>query len=50
MHAEYQHIRGRPHGPPSNRPLYVGTIAGPVLPHIERSARQARERIARHGE
>ena len=50
MHAEYQHIRGRPHRPPPNQPLYVGPIAPSVLPHIERSARQARERIARHGE
>jgi hypothetical protein len=50
MHAQYETIRGKPHRPPSNRPLYVGRVAPPVLPHLERSARQAAERIAKHGE
>lgn len=50
MHAEYTAIRGAPYQPPSNPPLYVGRVAPPVLAHIERSARQARERIANHGQ
>ena len=50
MHADYQRIRGIPHHPPSNRPLYVGSVAPAFLPYLERSARQASDRIARHGE
>jgi hypothetical protein len=50
MHAQYETVRGEPYRPPSNRPLYVGTVAPMVLPHVERSARQAADRIAKHGE
>jgi len=50
MHSDYQAIRGEPHRPPSNRPLFLGPVAPPVLAYIERSARQAIDRIARHGE
>ncbi|MEY2459681.1 MAG: hypothetical protein QOG30_1511 [Acidimicrobiaceae bacterium] len=46
MHADYVTIRGEPHRPPSNEPLYVGRTAAAVLPHVERSARQAIDRIA----
>lgn len=50
MHADYQAIRGEPHRPPSNAPLYLGRVIAPVLPHLERSARQASDAIARRGE
>ncbi len=50
MHAQYEALRGEPHRPPGNRPLYVGRLAPEVLPHLERSARQAIDRIANHGE
>jgi glycosyltransferase involved in cell wall biosynthesis len=50
MHADYRAIRGESHRPPQNRPVYVGRLAAPVLPHVERSARQAIDRTAAHGE
>jgi Glycosyl transferase family 2 len=50
MHDDYQSIRGVPHRPPANQPLYLGRAPAPALPFIERSARQAIDRIARHGE
>lgn len=50
MHAQYEAIRGEPHRPPSNKPLYLGSVAPAVLPHLERSAKQAADRIANHGE
>lgn len=50
MHAEYQAIKNEPHRPPVNRPLYVGRVPAPMLAHLERSARLALDRIARHGE
>ena len=50
LHTDYQRIRGEPHRPPPNPPIYVGRLAPPVLPHVERSAHQAIDRIARHGE
>jgi glycosyltransferase involved in cell wall biosynthesis len=49
MHAEYQAITGMPHRPPGNRPLFVGRARSSLLPLIERSARQATDRIAKHG-
>jgi hypothetical protein len=49
MHAEYERIRGYGHRPPQNRPLFVGTLPPPVLPHVERSARQAINRLTREG-
>ena len=49
MHDDYQAIRGEPHHPPRNAPLYVGTAAPPALPFVERSARQAIDRIAAQG-
>jgi hypothetical protein len=50
MHAEYQAIIGKPHRPPANPPLYMGRARPALLPLIERSARQAFDRIANHGE
>jgi hypothetical protein len=50
MHADYQAIRGERHQPPTTAPLYVGRAVPAALPYIERSARQAIDRIARHGE
>lgn len=41
MHDDYKRIRGEPYRPPSNPPLYVGTVPPPLLPHLERSARLA---------
>jgi len=49
MHADYQGIRGEHHRPPDTAPLYVGHAVSAALPYIERSARQAIDRIARHG-
>jgi Glycosyl transferase family 2 len=50
MHAEYRAIIGASHRPPANPPLYVGPARPALLPLIERSARQATNRIANHGE
>jgi hypothetical protein len=50
MHADYEAIRGEPYAPPSNEPLYVGRVAPNVLPHVERSARQAIKRITHDGQ
>ncbi|MCU1351372.1 MAG: Cephalosporin hydroxylase [Acidimicrobiales bacterium] len=47
MHAEYQAIRSRPHAPPANVPVYVGSVSEPTLPHLAESARLAIERAAR---
>jgi hypothetical protein len=47
MHADYQAITGTVHRPPLTSPLFVGRLAPSVLPHVERSARQAIDRIAR---
>jgi hypothetical protein len=49
MHAEYREITGRPHQPPDNPPLYVGPARPALLPLLERSARQAIDRLAPHG-
>jgi hypothetical protein len=49
MHAEYEAIVGAPHRPPSNSLLYVGPARPALLPLIERSARQAINRLAKHG-
>ena len=49
MHADYQAITGVPHRPPANPPLYVGPARPAALPLIERSARQAINRLATHG-
>jgi hypothetical protein len=46
MHAEYQTITGQAHRPPTNPPLYAGRVHGRLLPLIERSARQAIDRLA----
>jgi Glycosyl transferase family 2 len=50
MHAEYQAVTGTRHRPPGNAPLYVGQARPALLPLIERSARQAIDRIATRGE
>jgi hypothetical protein len=47
MHAEYQSIRGIPHQPPQNRPLYLGTMPSTLLEHVAHSTRLAIERLAR---
>lgn len=47
MHAEYHAITGARHEPPSNPALYVGAVPSAALSHIERSARQAMNRLAR---
>jgi hypothetical protein len=49
MHAEYQAITGMAHRPPGNQALFVGRARPALLPLIERSARQAIERIAGRG-
>jgi hypothetical protein len=49
MHSEYQAITGVPHRPPMNAPLHVGPVHPALLPLIERSARQAMNRLAAHG-
>ena len=49
MHSEYQAITGVPHRPPANAPLHVGPVRPALLPLIERSARQAMNRLATHG-
>lgn len=46
MHAEYETHKGRPYRRPGNAPLFVGRAPRQVLPHIERSARLAIERLA----
>jgi glycosyltransferase involved in cell wall biosynthesis len=47
QHAEYERITGRTHQPPQNRPRYLGTVPGTLLPHVARSAQLAIERLAR---
>ena len=47
MHAQYVAIRGQPYRPPSNAPLYVGRVPASTIPHLERSAQLARERLAK---
>jgi hypothetical protein len=47
MREEYEAIVGAPHRPPSNRPVYVGTVPTAYLPYVERSAGQARSRSVR---
>jgi glycosyltransferase involved in cell wall biosynthesis len=49
MHSEYQAISGVPHRPPTNAPLHVGPVHSALLPLIERSARQAMNRLATQG-
>jgi glycosyltransferase involved in cell wall biosynthesis len=49
MHAEYLAITGDPHQPPGNPPLYMGPARPALLPLLERSARQAIDRLAPHG-
>ena len=46
MHADYVEITGGPHRPPTRAPSYLGHVDPSVLPHLERSARQAIDRIA----
>jgi glycosyltransferase involved in cell wall biosynthesis len=46
MHAQYETLRGEAYQPPPRQPLYFGAIAPAVLPVVERSARQAIDRLA----
>lgn len=48
MQADYESIRGHPHHPPTNAALYLGSVPVPMLPYVERSARQAHDRLSRH--
>ena len=50
MHAEYQAVVGVAHRPPANAPLYVGRLNPALLPLVERSARQAINRITTQGD
>ena len=50
MHTQYQDIRGAAYRPPANDPLYLGTVPGSTLAHLERSARLAIERLAKESE
>lgn len=45
--AEYAAIRGEPYRPPVNRPLFVGQLHEPLLPHLERSVALATARRGR---
>jgi hypothetical protein len=47
MHDEYVAVTGRAHRPPQVEPIYFGRIPPQALPHAERSAQLARERLAR---
>ncbi len=49
QHAEYERITGRAHQPPQNPARYLGTIPGPLLPHVAHSTQLAIERRARAG-
>jgi glycosyltransferase involved in cell wall biosynthesis len=46
MHDDYVALRGEVHRPPDRQAIYVGPVAASVLPLLERSARQAIDRIA----
>jgi glycosyltransferase involved in cell wall biosynthesis len=50
MHAEYQAVVGVAHRPPANAPLYVGRLNPALLPLVERSARQAINRMTTEGD
>jgi hypothetical protein len=50
MHAEYQAVVGVAHRPPGNAPLYVGRMYPALLPLVERSARQAINRMTAQGD
>ena len=50
MRADYEAITGAPHRPPANSPVYVGPAHPALLPAIERSARQAIDRVAKRGD
>jgi hypothetical protein len=41
MHRDYVEIRGEPHRPPANRPLFVGDVPPGLLRHLDRSVRWA---------
>ncbi len=40
MRADYARIVGREHKPPSNAPLYLGTVPRQYVPYVEQSARR----------
>ena len=50
MHAEYQAVVGVAHRPPANAPLFVGRLNPALLPLVERSARQAINRMTTQGD
>jgi hypothetical protein len=50
MNAEYQAVVGVAHRPPANAPLYVGRMYPALLPLVERSARQAINRMTAQGD
>jgi hypothetical protein len=47
QHAEYERLTGDAHRPPQNRPRYLGTVPGSLLPHLAHSAQLAIDRLAR---
>ncbi|MGH9228296.1 MAG: glycosyltransferase family 2 protein [Acidimicrobiales bacterium] len=50
MYAEYRAVTGAPHRPPDNAALYVGRVHPALLPLVERSARQAINRMTTQGD
>lgn len=45
MFADYETIRDSPYRPPTNQPLYLGTVSEPVIAHLEESVRLATKRL-----
>ena len=41
MRADYESIRGTSHRPPTNRPVFIGSVPPQFLPHLAASADQA---------
>lgn len=50
MRSEYASIRGMPHRPPSNEPLYVGSVPTPYLPYVAASVTLAADARAAQSE
>jgi hypothetical protein len=47
MDAEYEALRGERYKPPTNPPLYLGSVPASALPHLEQSVRLAVKRLRR---
>ena len=50
MQADYENVRGTPHRPPTNNPLFVGHLPRSALGYVERSAAQARRHFTHSDE